>query len=118
MESNEPVKLGKRSSGQAIAKFLWPSLVVAATCVAFWPGFQNEFVNWDDEKIIVNNTNYRGLGPTELKWMFTTVYMCHYQPLGWFSYSVDYAIWGLNPRGFFLTNLLIHSATALCFYFL
>jgi Flp pilus assembly protein TadD len=118
IELNELVNVNNRDSGRPIAKFLWPFLIVGVVVAAFSPGFRNDFVNWDDEKIIVNNSDFRGLGWTELKWMFSTVYMCHYQPLGWLSYSVDYAIWGLDPRGFFLTNLLIHSATALCFYFL
>lgn len=98
------------------SKVVWPLLIVASIWFAFWPVFHNGFVDWDDGKILLQNPHYRGLGWAELKWMFTTVYMCHYQPLGWLSYAVDYSIWGLKPHGYFLTNLIIHTAAALCFY--
>ena len=49
--------------------------------------------------------------------MFTTFHMGHYQPLSWLSFAVDYSIWGMNPFGYHLTNLLLHGANAVLFYF-
>jgi len=41
-----------------------------------------------------------------------------YRPLAEFSYGLDYAIWGLNPFGFQLTQLLLHiSASIFIFFF-
>ena len=89
--------------------------IVVLTVLAFCPLlFQEfEFVNLDDVKGIRDNPNYRGLGPTQLEWMFTTFHMGHYQPLSWMSLGVDYLVWGMNPRGYHLTNLLLHVASAL-----
>jgi protein O-mannosyl-transferase len=92
-------------------------LIVAATCIAFFPALQNGFVNWDDDRILTNNPHYRGLGWSELKWMFTTLQMGHYQPLTWLSFALDYLLWGMNPFGYHLTNLLLHAANAMLFYF-
>lgn len=41
-----------------------------------------------------------------------------YRPLAEFSYGLDYAIWGLNPFGFQLTQLLLHIfVSAFIFFF-
>lgn len=33
---------------------------------------------------------------------------CDYRPLRHISYAVDYSLWGLNPFGYHLTNLILH----------
>jgi len=94
----------------------WPSTaVVILTVLAFSPLLYQhfDFVNLDDAKGIYENLNYRGLGLTQLQWMFTTPHMGHYQPLSWMSLGLDYLLWGMNPRGYHLTNLLLHLANAL-----
>ena len=78
---------------------------------------QNGFVNWDDEANLLQNRNYRGLGWAQLRWMFTTFYGGHYQPLAWVSFGMDYLLWGTEPFGYHLTNLLFHAANAVLFYF-
>src|SRR5262249_40773538 len=40
----------------------------------------------------------------------------HYQPLTWMTLGLDYTVWGMNPVGYHLTNLLLHVANALLFY--
>lgn len=97
--------------------YLIPSLVVLLTLAAFLPTLKNGFVNWDDPDIVPENLHIRGLGWTQLRWMFTTFYMGHYQPLSWLSYGMDYLFWGMNPFGYHLTNLLLHATNALLFYF-
>jgi tetratricopeptide (TPR) repeat protein len=90
-------------------------LVLLATFAAFSPCLSNGFV-YDDDKNIVANFDYRGLGGEQFRWMFTTFRMGHYQPLAWLSLAVDHAVWGMNPTGYHLTNLLLHLAnTALVF---
>jgi protein O-mannosyl-transferase len=95
-----------------------PIVVVAMTVATFYPALQNKFVNWDDYRNIVENPHYRGLGWTNLLWMFTTFHMGHYQPLSWVTLGVDYVLWGMNPFGYHLTSLLLHAATAMVFFFL
>ena len=94
-------------------------VVVVATAVGlFLPALSAEFVNWDDPANFVENTHYRGLGPRQLTWMFTTFHMGHYMPLTWLTLGWDYAVWGMSAWGYRLTNLLLHAGTALTFYFL
>jgi Flp pilus assembly protein TadD len=50
--------------------------------------------------------------------MFTTFHLGHYQPLSWLTFSLDYLLWGMEPFGYHLTNILLHSANAVLFYFI
>lgn len=78
---------------------------------------QNGFVNWDDLGNLIDNPSYRGLGWTELRWMFTTLHLSNYRPLTWVTLGFDYLVWGMNPFGYHLTSLLLHAANGATFYF-
>ena len=93
-----------------------PSAVVILTFLAFLPTLENNFVDWDDEANFQLNESYRGLGWTQLKWMFTAFHLGHYAPLTWITFGADYLVWGLDPLGYHLTNLLLHAANAVVFY--
>jgi len=80
--------------------------------LTFLPVLRLGFLDWDDDRNFVQNLNYRGLGPTQLKWMFSTFQTGPYQPLSWMTLGLDYAIWGLNPLGYHLTNLILHALSA------
>lgn len=88
------------------------------TFIAFVPALRNGFVSWDDEKNFLANSHYRGLGLDQLRWMWTTFHMGHYIPLTWMTLGLDYVVWGMNPRGYHLTSLLIHCANAVALYYL
>jgi tetratricopeptide (TPR) repeat protein len=122
MKSNKRATSGKlsRSSetvpAQSWRSWLAPLLIVVVTLGAFSPALQNDFVNWDDDKILYDNPLYRGLGWDQLRWMFTTFLMGHYQPLSWVTFAIDYLLWGMDPFGYHLTNVLLHTANAVLFY--
>jgi tetratricopeptide (TPR) repeat protein len=71
---------------------------------------------YDDQYNIVENPSYRGLGLGQLRWMFTTFHMGHYQPLSWVTLGLDYVLWGEDPRGYHLTNVILHTVNALLVY--
>ena len=91
--------------------------VALVTFTAFLPVLNNQFLDWDDEETLVTNTHYRGLTWTHVKWMFTAAHMGHWLPLTWASFALDYLVWGMNPFGYHLTNLLLHTSAAVVFYF-
>jgi Flp pilus assembly protein TadD len=109
------VSLGKFAK---LASYLIPGLVALLTFVVFSPALRNGFVNWDDFETLVENQNFRGITWSHLRWMFTTFHMGHYQPLSWLTFGLDYLAWGLEPSGYHLTSVLLHSANAVLFYFL
>ena len=103
---------------EQLSGWLLPTLLVAITLAVFSPVLQNQFVDWDDHKALVNNFHYRGLAWPQLRWMFTTFHMGHYQPLSWLTLGLDYTIWETNPFGYHLTNLILHATNAVLFFLL
>ncbi len=98
-------------------RFLLPLVVVAVTFLAFLPVLGAGFLSWDDDANLVDNPRYRGLGWTQLRWMFTTTLMGHYVPITWISFGLNYLVGGMSPRGYHLANLLLHASNAGVFYF-
>jgi Flp pilus assembly protein TadD len=90
--------------------------VAVVTFVAFVPSLLNQFVDWDDLDNFIANPSYRGLGWTQLKWMWTTFLLGHWVPATWMTLGLDYLVWGMNPVGYHLTNVLLHTANAAVFY--
>jgi tetratricopeptide (TPR) repeat protein len=99
--------------------WLVPLLVALVTLTAFWPALQNGFVNWDDDMNFLLNVHYRGLGLSELRWMFTTsIATGQWIPLTWLTLGLDYVLWGMRPIGYHLTSVLLHAANASVFFFI
>ncbi len=69
-----------------------------------------EFVNYDDYQYIVDNRAIKILDMEFMREAFQTLYMGAWMPLTWFSFAADYYIWGLDPRGYHLTNIMLHVA--------
>jgi tetratricopeptide (TPR) repeat protein len=90
---------------------------VAATLVAFAPALTAGFVTWDDNRNFTENPFYRGLGWDQLHWMWTTALTGHYIPLSWMTLGLDYLLWGMDARGYHLTNLLLHAGASVALYF-
>jgi len=87
-----------------------PGLAAALTFLVFLPTLDAAFVNWDDETSFLANTAYRGLGWAQLRWMLTTTFLGHWSPLAWLTWSLNYVTGGLDPWGYHLGNLVLHSA--------
>ena len=96
--------------------WLIAALVAEAVFAAFLPALRADFVSWDDNINFLSNPYYRGLGPEQLKWMFT-VMAGHYSPLTWLSHGLDYVLWGMKPAGYHFVNVLLHAVAAAIAYF-
>jgi len=101
-----------------IVFFVVPAVLALTTFIVFLPALKAGFVNWDDDINFLGNANYRGLGAAQLQWMFTTFLMGNYIPFTWMTFGLDYVVWGMNPAGYHLTNILLHDANAVLFYFI
>lgn len=99
-----------------LARYGLPAAIVLLVLICFLPVLKNQFVNWDDADTLTANLHYRGLSPSHLAWMFTTLHMGHYQPLAWLTHALVYTLWGMDPFGYHLVNLLLHAANAVLFY--
>src|SRR5262249_31144982 len=95
-----------------------PGIIFALTFFAFSRSLLFPLLDWDDRAFLIENSGYRGFDWPHLRWMLTTFLGGPYQPLSWFSYAIDFAVWGPRPFGFHLTNVLMHSAAAVAMYYL
>src|SRR4051812_4319146 len=83
--------------------------LAALVLVTFSSAVYAGFVRFDDLDNIYNNQHIRSLSVENLRWMFSASLLGHFQPLTWFTYALDYQLWGLNPRGYHITNIAIHA---------
>ncbi len=113
----QPARTKWKGTQSARVRWLVPTLVALITIAAFIPALSAGFVTWDDDRNFTNNLHWRGLGLSQFKWMWSTFHMGHYVPLSWMTLGLDYAIWGMNPVGYHLTNLLLHAVNAVLVYF-
>jgi tetratricopeptide (TPR) repeat protein len=91
----------------------WVALaLIVLTIAVFAPSMLNGFVDWDDEINLTRNLRYRGFSATHVHWILTNMLMGHYIPVTWTSFALDHAIWGMNPFGYHLTNVVLHAMNA------
>jgi tetratricopeptide (TPR) repeat protein len=90
--------------------------VAVVTFATFARAIGFGFVEWDDHRLLVDNTAYRGLGPSHLWWMATSALAGHWAPVTWLSFALDWTLWGSWPGGYHLTNVLLHAANAALVY--
>lgn len=93
-------------------------LICIAGFAVYQHGLGGQFTNWDDNWLITENRHIRGLNADNLQRMFNPMAPREelgneYLPVRDLSYAVNYALDGLNPRGFQATNLLLHIFNSL-----
>jgi Flp pilus assembly protein TadD len=93
-----------------------PFAVALVTAVVFAPVLRAGFLDWDDPINFLENPFYRGLGWSQVRWMLTASVMGHWIPVTWLTFGADFALWGMNPFGYHLTNLMLHAVSAALFY--
>lgn len=80
----------------------------------FWPALDFQFLNYDDDQLVLANEPVaRGLSGETARWAFTTRHFKTWQPLVWVSYLADASLSGLDPHAFHRTNVLLHALNAL-----
>ncbi|MCM0080610.1 tetratricopeptide repeat protein [Geomonas sp. Red32] len=86
--------------------------IVLGTLLLYLPALGNGFVNLDDYFYVVNNPGIAQGGSGLLRFAFLSFHAELWIPLTWLSLALDHALWGLNPLGYHLTNVLFHAANS------
>ena len=93
------------------------SIIVFATLFVFWNSKNFGFV-WDDNEYIVNNPNIVSLSLQSIKHIFSSFYAANYHPITTLSWAIEYHLWGVNPVGYHISNILLHVVNvSLVFFF-
>ena len=107
---------GKVSTPANDRKYLLPLLICLAlaflTIIAFSPLKDSGFIVYDDEQYITKNVYVQsGLNAESISQAFSSdlaKFSGHWHPLTWLSLMLDHSLFGLNPTGYHLVNLLFH----------
>jgi Flp pilus assembly protein TadD len=92
-------------------------LLALVTVALYWPMLHHDFICLDDDSYIVSNSHVnKGLTWAGLVWAFQSGYAANWHPLTWISHMLDCQLFGLNPGGHHLTNLLFHVANTLLLF--
>jgi len=93
-----------------VGRDLLAALAVGALATAaFIPTFSFQFLNYDDPWQITENPYVRSLSAANLWHVLTCSVYQLWLPTKTISYALDYALWGLDPRGYHATNVLLHA---------
>ena len=102
-------------------KYLAILVISIWSLLIYYNSLSGEFV-FDDESVVQTNVSIQSL--SNIPKFFTAdegfhkVIGRYYRPVVSASYAIDYAIWGLDPYGFHLTNILIHIISSVLLFFI
>jgi len=77
------------------------------------------FTYYDDPNYVTRNPLVgAGVALENLFGAFTSVHASNWHPVTWISHMIDVELYGMNPAGHHLTNVLVHTASSLLLLFL
>lgn len=97
----------------------WHIIVILTLTIGIYSvSLSNDFI-YDDTFTIKGNMFIRDWGNFPdlfSKTFFSRSHEESYRPIVTLTYFLDYSVWRLNPSGYHLTNILIHSANIVLLY--
>jgi Flp pilus assembly protein TadD len=114
------IKTEPAPAGTSAPVMRWPrfpswllaALLALVTIALYWPATRCDFINLDDPDYVTANPHVQGgLTWEGIKWAFTnTEQAAYWAPLMWLSHELACQLFGLNPWGHHLMNVLLHAA--------
>jgi hypothetical protein len=91
--------------------------LLAATAVVYAPVAGHEFVDLDDWAGILWNPDLRVGSLGEALWVaFTRAQVSMWAPLTTLTLQLDWALYGSDPTGYLLTNVVLHATSSLLLF--
>lgn len=88
--------------------------ILLVTVVAYIPAMRGGFI-WDDDDYVTNNETLRSFGGLGRIWIDREV-LPQWYPLVHTTFWIEYHLWGLQPFGYHLVNVLLHAVNAVLLY--
>jgi Tfp pilus assembly protein PilF len=96
-----------------IASLIFLSLLIVAL---YWRVYEYDFVSLDDSFIYENPHLKDGLSIKNILWAFSNYTASLWIPLTWISFFLDYELYGMNPGGYHITNVILHILNTLLLF--
>lgn len=94
--------------GAARRGILFTLALIVLTFVAYWPAIQEGGFIWDDDDYVTANKTLRDIDGLKDIWTSPQA-TPQYYPLVHTGYWIEYRLWGLDPTGYHVTNVLLHA---------
>ena len=92
-------------------------VLAAVTLLLYNPVTHHDFVNYDDDRYVVDNPHvHAGLTWDTITWAFTSTQEANWHPLTWLSHALDYQLFHLNPAGHHYSSVLFHVLNVLLLF--
>ncbi len=92
-------------------------LLAGVVWIAFGQTLGHDFVNFDDNDYVYENPRIiHGLSVSGIEWAFTHVHAANWHPLTSISHMLDVQLYGLQPWGHHLTNVLLQATAAILLF--
>jgi protein O-mannosyl-transferase len=101
------------SSGRLLFAGGTAIVLLGLAFAAFGVTVDHGFVNYDDPSAIIENPVIEGPGDGRWRQLLTERREDVYLPVWFASYWIDHALFGRDPGGFHLVNLILHALSAL-----
>ncbi|MDW8310727.1 MAG: hypothetical protein RMK20_15250, partial [Verrucomicrobiales bacterium] len=106
---------GKAPRNSLAFRARWPLALAlfALTVAVFWPAVRHPFMAIDDSEYVTDHP----FVPQGLRWVgiglaFVTRHAGNWHPLTTLSHMLDCQLFGLDPAGHHLVNILVHAGSA------
>lgn len=86
--------------------------IVALTLVAYVPAITDGGFVWDDDSYVTDNELLAAPDGLRRIWLSPTD-SPQYYPLVFTTFRAEHALWGLDPTGYHVTNVVLHALCAL-----
>lgn len=90
------------------------ALLFALTFIAFWQSIWFGFI-WDDDLHVTRNLITQ---PGGLAASWFSSHQPNYWPITWSAFWLEWSLFGMNPTGYHIINILVHAANCLLLWFL
>jgi tetratricopeptide (TPR) repeat protein len=87
------------------------ALIVLLVFLAYLPALRGGFI-WDDDVYVTENTTLHDGEGLQQIW-FKVGAVPQYYPMVHTTFWLEYHLWGLNPVGYHLINVLLHATAAI-----
>jgi tetratricopeptide (TPR) repeat protein len=88
-------------------------MLALATLAVYWPATRCDFIDFDDPDYVTANPQVQsGLNRESVEWAFRNPVSGNWHPVTMLSHMLDCQLFGLNPWGPHLINVLLHSLNA------
>jgi len=98
-------------------RLILPLLLVLATLALYNQVTRAPFLNYDDAVYVTDNPQvHAGVTWNTVVWAFHTSEAENWHPVTWLSHAFDCQIFGLNPAGPHIINVLLHAVNAVLLF--